>query len=259
MQGKFSVQSRSWRSHQQSWEVCACQVFPDEAKADDLIGSEKLGSYHITWFLVVCQWSRHLARPKLHPSKTAWSLRSSWAPSISQHHPGWIKSWNTNHTKDEKSTLREGMQCSWLLGSDFDLYTQATNPEECRRNEHSCSNMRTRGHLTRLVNLTPLNSKHPGYTWPTQVNIQDPNLAKGLEANIFFWTLLVSIWHLVTSLLMGKGQLDSYSWLPHPSFSWNNHPSGVRLSGICVKCHLREQEWFSSPPSEPAPRPPAAF
>ena len=172
-----------------------------------------------TWFLVVCQWSRHLARPKLHPSKTAWSLRSSWAPSISQHHPGWIKSWNTNHTKDEKSTLREGMQCSWLLGSDFDLYTQATNPEECRRNEHTCSNMRTRGHLTRLVNLTPLNSKHPGYTWPTQVNVQDPNLAKGLEANIFFWTLLVSIWHLVTSLLMGKGQLDSYSWLPHPSLS----------------------------------------
>ena len=32
------------------------------------------------------------------------------------------------------------------------------------------------GYLTGLVNLTPLHSKHPGYTWPTQVNVQDANL-----------------------------------------------------------------------------------
>ena len=86
-----------------------------------------------TWFPVVCQWSRRLAPPMQHPSKTAWSLHSSWVPSISQHHPGWIQSLITHHTRDEMSTLKEEMQCSWPPGSDSDLCTQATNPAECKQ------------------------------------------------------------------------------------------------------------------------------
>ena len=131
-----------------------------------------------TWFPVVCQWSRRLAPPMQHPSKTAWSLHSSWVPSISQHHPGWIQSLITHHTRDEMSTLKEEMQCSWPPGSDSDLCTQATNPAECKTWREQRG---TRGHLAGLVDLSPLNSKHPGYTWPTQVNVQDPNLAKGLR------------------------------------------------------------------------------